>query len=760
MRYLILLCLLPFCAAGQTSLPSIGQWREHLPYQVAVDVTASEEKVYAATPLSLFSVDVETMETERFSKINGLSETGISTIRYDASSKKLYIAYSNSNLDVLTPGGIRNIPDIKRSTLPGDKNIYNIYPDGSRCYLSTGLGVVVADADKYEVKESWFIGDNGSYVKTNGFAKTTAFFYAATEQGLKRTPLSNPAPADFRTWQTVSGTGGLAFSPARGVATLNNKVIVLQNDSVFVENGAVWTLFFANGWPVASLSISNNRVLLCQQKSSGEAQVVVLNESGTLQQLIRRAGKVVAPQKAITVAGDYWIADRSAGLVHVAGSSIENFKPNSPQNIVLGEMTTRNGTLWATAGSVNSSWNYQYNPSGVFTFSDSYWSAYNLYSLPQLDSVLDFVSVAVDPRDNTAWAGSFGGGLVHFESSGPKLFKQNSPLGPTIGDPGSYRVAGLAFDADNNLWVANFGASRQLHVLKSDNTWQSFAAPFVLAENAVAQIVIDDIGQKWIQSPLGNGLLVFDEGALENPADDKWRLYKTGTGQGNLPSNEVLCLARDKDGFIWVGTTNGVAVFQCTPDALGSGCEAILPVIKEGVFANYLFKGQEVRSIAVDGANRKWMATGSGVWLIAPDGDKVLANYTETNSPLFSNDVRKITIDGRTGEVFIATAKGLLSFRGGATDAEETKSHVLVFPNPVPPGFTGTIGIRGLPENSLVKITETNGRLVYQTRSLGGQAIWDGRDYKGRKAATGVYLVIAVDNLKGEQVVTKIVFVR
>jgi hypothetical protein len=101
----------------------------------------------------------------------------------------------------------------------------------------------------------------------------------------------------------------------------------------------------------------------------------------------------------------------------------------------------------------------------------------------------------------------------------------------------------------------------------------------------------------------------------------------------------------------------------------------------------------------------------------------------------------------------------LISFRGTATEHEETKGNALVYPNPVPPNFNGNIGIKGLPENSIVKITETNGRLVYQTRSLGGQAVWNGRDYKGAKAATGVYLVIAVDSFKQEKVVAKIVLV-
>jgi ligand-binding sensor domain-containing protein len=253
---------------------------------------------------------------------------------------------------------------------------------------------------------------------------------------------------------------------------------------------------------------------------------------------------------------------------------------------------------------------------------------------------------------------------------------------------------------------------------------------------------------------------VFDQGQFDAPGDDRWRLLKTGAGGGNLPSNEIYCLAKDKNGAIWVGTANGIAVFQCPQDVFTAGCEALLPVIKEGSFSSFLFRGQEVRSIAVDGANQKWVATASGVWLVTADGDKVLANYTETNSPLFSNDVKQLAIDGSTGEVFIATAKGLLSFRGNATEAQEIKSNAVVFPSPVPPGYTGTIGIRGLPENSIVKITEPAGRLVFQTRSLGGQAVWDGKDYRGGRASTGVYLVLAVDNVKGEQVVGKIVFVR
>jgi hypothetical protein len=85
---------------------------------------------------------------------------------------------------------------------------------------------------------------------------------------------------------------------------------------------------------------------------------------------------------------------------------------------------------------------------------------------------------------------------------------------------------------------------------------------------------------------------------------------------------------------------------------------------------------------------------------------------------------------------------------------------VLVFPNPVPPSYTGTIGIRGLAANSIVKITEMDGRLIYQTRALGGQAVWNGKDYRGRKISTGIYLVLVSDDGRNEKMVTKIVFIN
>jgi hypothetical protein len=229
---------------------------------------------------------------------------------------------------------------------------------------------------------------------------------------------------------------------------------------------------------------------------------------------------------------------------------------------------------------------------------------------------------------------------------------------------------------------------------------------------------------------------------------------------GNLPANNVSGIVKDKNGFIWIGTDDGIAVIQCPQNVFSSqGCDAVLPVVTQGGFNQYLFKGEQVQSIAVDGADRKWVATKNGAFLISREGDKVIYRFTETNSPLLSNDVRGVTIDGRTGEVFFATVNGICSFRSTATEGGETNSNVLVFPHPVPPGYSGTIAIRGLVNNALVKITELDGRLVYQARASGGQAVWDGRDYKGRRIAAGVYLVLISEEGRKENFATKIVFI-
>lgn len=752
-RLLLGLGLISFIVSAQQPLPPIGAWREHLPYNSAIDLTRGNGKIYCATPYSVFSVDLSTKSIERFSKITGLSETGISTLKFDEVNEKLVITYENSNLDIIDKNDVHNIPDIKRDNIIGDKRINNIYPLGNFYFLSTGLGVIVIDGIRYEVKDTWFIGNTGNQVRVNGFSSDAGFYYAATEEGLKRVAVNSPDPADFSNWEVI-GSGSV-----KNVLNLSGQILVQRNDSVLFWNGSTLSYWYADGWPIVSSNTSGGKLQLCQRMQNGASRVLLLNTNGINERTIAEPVTISFPRKAILEGNDIWVADQFGGLSQFSGAAGVRYLPNSPQEKASGEILVYNKVFYATAGAVNDSWNYQYNGDGIYIFKEGQWTNINRYRFPVLDTLLDFITITIDPRDETIWAGSFGGGLLHVKN-GPsfEIYKQNF-IGPTINDPGSYRVSGLAFDREQNLWIANFGSTQALRVRKKDNGWVNISIPFLLNENAVSRIIIDDFNYKWIVSPLGNGLLCYDHGSsIDNTSDDRWRKY--GLGAGNLPGNEVLSIAKDKSGFIWVGTADGIGVIQCTQDVFSSsGCAAVWPVVQQGNFAGYLFKGEEVRSIAVDGGDRKWVATSNGAWLISQDGEKIMGHFAEDNSPLLSNDVRQITIDGSTGEVFFATAKGLCSFRGTATEGGESNQEVLVFPNPVPPGFSGTIGIRGLVNNATVKITEMNGRLVYETRANGGQATWDGRNYKGQRISTGVYLVFIRDDSGKEKMVTKIVFI-
>jgi hypothetical protein len=760
--FLIIFLFDTIAAVCQDLIPPIGQWREHLPYNSAIDLAAGDGKVYCATPYSLFSVNTTDNSTERYSRVTGLNETGVRSIQYDATNKKLLIAYDNSNIDIIYRNDIFNVPDIKRSTIAGDKNIYNIYPMAQHYYLSTGLGVIVIDGERYETRDSWFIGNGGNPVKVNGFTSDATYFYAATEQGLKKALMNAVNLANYANWQTVSGTNNLPAGACKNVMTVQGKVIVEKNDSLFVQDGSNWSFLYTDSWPFVSSNTTENKIQLCERQGNGTSRVVILNADGTVSRVLANSGAISFPRKAILFNNDPWVADQFACLSHFGTTaSYQQYVLNSPQSVASGEMTVYNNVFYATAGSVNDAWNYQYNGDGVYIYKEGSWNNINRYRYAAIDTLLDYLTIAIDPKDETIWTGSYGGGLLHIKP-GPvfEIVKQNN-LGVTIGDPGSYRVAGLAFDPENNLWISNFGAAQPLRVRKADGGWKNIGLPFSLFENALSQILIDDNNYKWIVSPLGNGLVVYDHGAsIDNTGDDRWRKYG-GPGNGNLPNSEVVCVAKDKNGFIWVGTTDGIGVIQCPGDAFAAqGCDAIWPIVPNGNFAGYLFKGQEVRHIAVDGADRKWVATKAGVFLINATGEKVIYRFTEDNSPLLSSDVKKITIDGKTGEVYFATAKGICSFRSTATEGGEINEEVLVFPNPVPPGFAGTIAIRGLVNNAIVKITELDGRLVYQTRALGGQAVWDGKNYKGQRISSGTYLVLVSDDgTRKERMASKIFFI-
>ena len=174
-----------------------------------------------------------------------------------------------------------------------------------------------------------------------------------------------------------------------------------------------------------------------------------------------------------------------------------------------------------------------------------------------------------------------------------------------------------------------------------------------------------------------------------------------------------------------------------------------------------LLEYEEVTAIAVDGANRKWIGTNkAGVFLMSENGQEQLLHFTAEDHPLFSNNIVDINVNDLTGEVFFATSNGMVSYKGTATGGFETYEDLPVYPNPVPHGYTGAIAVNGLKANSLCKITDASGKLVWQGFSDGGQLVWYGKDFHGHRPATGVYYVMVSDEEGKDKLVTKFVFIN
>jgi hypothetical protein len=299
----------------------------------------------------------------------------------------------------------------------------------------------------------------------------------------------------------------------------------------------------------------------------------------------------------------------------------------------------------------------------------------------------------------------------------------------------------------------------------SDGVWQSFnlgALAFGASRTEAGEVIIDRAGQKWILGR-GSNLIVFNDNyTIGNTADDRARILSNKIGNGNLPGNRVLSFAADRDGEIWVGTDEGVAVFY-SPENVFSGYnfDAQQVLVEYGGYVQYLLEAEAVTAIAVDGANRKWFGTDrAGIFLMSDDGTEQIHHFTEDNSPLISNSITDIAINHKTGEVFIGTDKGIVSYKADATSGGESNQDVVVYPNPVREGYTGPIAIKGLVTDADVKITNISGSLVYATKAEGGQAVWSGNDFSGRRAQTGVYLVFISNEDGSETVVAKILFIN
>lgn len=742
---------------GSAQPGPLGSWREHLPYGSAIDLARIGSRMMVATPYALFSYDPATQEIERWSRVNGLAETGIRAIEASTDGSSLLVAYTNNNLDLLTENDILNIPDIRRDAPGQQALIREIYPRGSNYYLSTGLGIIVLDAQARVIRDTWRLGQGGTEIMVSALTATATHWLAATASGLLQAPFSGVNLADYRNWQQLSGNNGLPAGTCAGVTLLNGVGMALSGNTVYQEQQGQWNIFYQPMATIEFMQVSNNLLTVAERNASGQVFMTTINGTGTVVSRLQHAVLLRAPRRMIWQNTEAWIADSLQGLIHYENGNFSPVIPNSPLTVATGQLLYTPSGFFTATGDIAATVS---RPGSYSRLQAGEWSNQTASSLPALDSLPNIQALAWSKTSNTLYAGSYGGGIVVVDNNNrATVFKQGYLEADRLNTT-QYRVAGMAMDQNQDLWVSNTGAGNPLVLLQKDGLWSRFQPPFILTANSFGNITIDNNNFKWIVPLTDPGLICYHSGSsAATAADDQWLWLRAGAN--GLPDDKVYCATADRQGFVWIGTANGIGLLTCATDIFTArGCVVIRPVVAAGSTGAYLFQGERVQCIAVDGADRKWVGTTNGVWLLNATADTVINRFTSANSPLPGNDVKNISIDPQTGEVFFQTTNGIASYRGTATEGDRRNSQVLVFPNPVPHGYNGQIAIRGLVENAFVKITELNGRLLYQTRALGGQAVWNGRDARANAVATGVYLVLVTDQSGKESVATRIVVVK
>lgn len=745
----------------------LGSWREHLPYSQAKFVANATTRMYCATEEALFYIDKADNSIQRYSKINGLSDVGIVFMDYNPSEDVVLVCYENSNIDLVYKDKTINVSDLKRRTATGDKTIFDVTFNGKYAYLATGFGVLVLDLQKAEIKDTYVVGITGNEVPVYSVTTNGTNLFASIPDGILKGDLSNPNLNNFSEWDLVyadvnANTTYNKLSYFNGMMVVN--ITSAQNDTIRILNSNDFS-FINNleegGFKTRRIKSFNDKFYIVKYDNVEEYDNVLQNRIRS----IASTGNFTGVDMYDVTSGEsnsLYIADKSNGLVkYVDDNNISFVVPNSPYSGNASALFHNGISLFTTHGVVK--WNDSYDRDGFSYFDGAEWKTINNKKTPStvvdLDQMQDAQAIVSEPGNPShIFVGSRINGLFEFKDNAPVVnhTKTNSTLLGAFGNDGQVKIGGLDFDDQGNLWVVNSGVFSALNKLSMDGSWEAINMQSVIPNGVnlfFGDVLCDSYGQVWavINS---SGIIVYDPFTQKSA--------RLSQENGGLNVNDVRCLVEDKDGQLWIGTSEGVIVAYSPGGATGeTPVQAQKILITINGVTQYLLDKEIITAIAVDGANRKWIGTkNGGVFLLSPDGTKQLLNFNTDNSPLFSNAITAIAIDPKTGEVFFGTEKGLISYVGDASDGETACNDLVVFPNPVKETYTGSIAIRGVTANGNVKITDIAGNVVYQTTANGGIAIWNGNNFDGKRAQTGVYLVFATDEKGDNTCTTKLLLVN
>jgi hypothetical protein len=768
-RVLLIFTYVFFLYEGAYSQSRIGTWEDHVGLNSAISVANFNGKIYASNYSSIFVYDEDDNSIEKINKIQGLSDVGIKFIRDNPFNNRLIVVYDNSNIDVLnTDNSISNYPDLFRKNFSGKKNVNEILFDGKMAYISCGFGIALFDTEKLEIKDTYIIGPNGTNLEVYQFAISDSLFYAATPLGLYKCKRSL-LPNNYQNWKKI--TNGIPSGYYSQVVLFNNTVLASYSpfkessinlkDTIYsYSSNNTWVKFPYLAIPYNIKKIKNLGEKLCIQDNFGS---LFLDKNWINHAYVTQYENYATyPSDAVIKGLNYWIADLGYGLIKTAGSN-PIFKPtfiktNGLNRSNVANIDIRNGKVITAAIFIESGGGAYGSREGLNFNENGDWSYLRKEGLP-VDSIVDQCHVLFDKKDpSRMWASSWVQGLIEYKNNEVvKVYNGNNTGAMEAILPNWWRTSGKDMDDAGNLWFAVSDVSKYLSVKKTNGTFQNFS--FDGAARFVRKVLCDQNGQIWLLHERDQGLTVakFNK-STSNYSVQSYKVLNKNTGSGNLGSNSVFSIAEDLDGKIWVGTTTGIRVFNSPSTILSGGSVDGEPIkIVQDGNVELLLEAEVVTCIDVDAANHKWVGTqAGGVYCFSSDGQRQLFHFTADNSPLYSNEIVDLKVNGKTGDVYIASSVGLQSYKNVTITGEDDFSGIHAYPNPVKPNYSGNIYITGLVDNSVVKIADEYGNFVWETKSQGGRIEWPLKTFAGNRVSSGVYIIYAATTTAELKAVTKV----
>ncbi|HKM93682.1 MAG TPA: two-component regulator propeller domain-containing protein [Prolixibacteraceae bacterium] len=788
MKAIYLLFLLLILTCFSTAQSSKRVWNYHLSNIKTFEVVKGNGKIYFLSEGGIYFYKLKDSRVESLSKIDGLSGSDIQSIEYSHTTKSLIVIYKNSMVDiVLDNEKPYQLADIQRKNIVGDKLIYSATCHEELCYLACGFGIVVIDLRKLEIKDSFIIGDNGEYLQVFDVAVDDQNIYAGTPKGIKYAPLNTTNLLDYSNWKYVDnkfvGTDNynmVKYGANRIWAV--HKSEQWHGDHVVSQHAEnLWYKAYENIPVIENFNIEGDYIVLSGINQNSQKTVYVdQKDVGPVVEItsypFEQENLEIYPKSAIIDdEGTIWIADYNYGAIRVKNNTFDRITPEGPVDNGAFSLSYMNNVLWVASGGRTQTWNNIFKPAIIQKYSDNKWEYFDQRTHSELKGISDVIEIVPYPGNpNKILAATWGGGILEFDNGKyiQTYNESNSTL--TSIQAGYYnRIGGMAFDTKNgNLWVTNSEVENVLHMKKptisgtsTKNDWKSFNLPELSYNYKIGKLIVTSKDQVWMMVPrdVTSGLYVMKTDGTQKKQLSVFSYFSNGIEELFPKMNDVYDIVEDKDGHIWVATSKGIAVYNDTEKVFTTDpYYAYQPGVEknDGIYHPLLFE-QTVTAIAVDGGNMKWCGTrNSGLFLISEDGKKEIANYTTENSNLISDVIISLEYDGDNGVLYVGTDLGLVSLLTDSKKPYERFTEVYAYPNPVRSNYDGPIYITGMMENTNVKITTISGRLVYETTSNGGRAVWEGKDLAGNRVHTGVYLALCASEDGKESTVTKIVFIR